>query len=327
VSRRAAWWCSVFAGIFAALLGGAAACETDGLASGPSPPSAKPAFPQAAAAPQVYLAGHTYFGRNAYIEFRAGDLPIILSAPHGGAVAPAEIPDRTSGTTVPDVATEDLARTVAAALQARTGRDPSLVVCRLKRSKLDVNREIGEGAQGNQVAELAWNEYHRFVEAARVLAAGLQGRALVVDLHGHGHPKPRIEIGYLIGAADLARPDTDLEDPVWARQSSIRTLAAESGLQFPALLRGPASLGGLLERAGFPSIPAPAAPSPGGDPYFEGGYITRRHGSAAGGPVSAVQIETPYAGVRDTPTARERFAAALADALVTYGPLRLRPGL
>jgi hypothetical protein len=204
------------------------------------------------------------------------------------------------------------------------GRQPSLVVCRLKRVKLDVNREITEGAQGNPYAQQAWNEYHAFLDAARVIAAGLHGRALVVDLHGHSHPKARVEAGYLLGADDLDRSNADLDGSAAAQRSSIRTLAAESGLRFSEVLRGRASLGGLLERAGYPSVPAPGVPSPGLDPYFEGGYITRRHGSIDGGLASAIQIETPHLGVRDTPAARERFAASLAEALVTYVSTHLR---
>ncbi len=46
-----------------------------------------------------------------YIEYIAGDLPIILSAPHGGDMVPEEIPDRTQGTTVRDSRTEELAWT------------------------------------------------------------------------------------------------------------------------------------------------------------------------------------------------------------------------
>jgi N-formylglutamate amidohydrolase len=296
VTRRA-WRSACAAGILsAALLGLVAARGTAGS----------------------YRPGLTYVGRHAYVEFRAGDLPIVISAPHGGSLEPAEIPNRTSATTVTDVATEDLARLVAAALLARTGREPSLVVCKLRRTKIDVNREIGEGAQGNAPAERAWNEYHAFLDAARAAAAARHGRALVVDLHGHGHPKGRIEIGYLIGAADLARPDAGLDNPALALQSSIRTLAAGSGQRFSAIIRGPASLGGLLERAGYPSVPAPSVPKPGTDPYFEGGYITRRHGSADGGPVSAIQLETPFPGLRDTAAARARFAGALADALLAY---------
>ena len=40
---------------------------------------------------QTYQPGTTYFGRSNYIEYIAGDLPFILSAPHGGALQPAEL--------------------------------------------------------------------------------------------------------------------------------------------------------------------------------------------------------------------------------------------
>jgi hypothetical protein len=237
------------------------------------------------------------------------------------------LPNRASGTTVTDIATADLALALANALRARTGREPSLVVCRLKRTKIDVNRDVGEGAQGHRLTEQAWNEYHAFLDAARAIAARQHGRGLLVDIHGHSHQRPRVEIGYLLGAAELNRGDTHLDDSALAEQSSIRTLAAESGLRFSALLRGPTSLGGLLEKAGYPSVPAPLVPTPGTDPYFEGGYITRRHASADSGVVSAVQIETPYLAHRDTPAARARFAASLAEALVTYlaAQFHLRP--
>jgi len=296
----------------AAVLAGAAACGSGQAPAAPTPvaTSATPAV--------TYLAGQTYFGRNSYIEFHAGELPIVLSAPHGGSLEPAEIPNRTSGTTLTDSAAEDLARAVADALQARTGREAHLVVCRLKRSKLDANRDVAEGAQGNPAAEQAWREYHGFLETARSMAASRYGRALVVDIHGHGHPKARVEVGYLLSAIDLDRPDGELDDPPWSRQSSIRTLAAECGLPFSALLRGPASFGGLIERAGYLSVPGPTTPGPGSDPYFDGGYITSRHGSVDGGPVSAFQVETPWPGVRDTASARSRFATAMADALVAY---------
>jgi hypothetical protein len=330
VTGRDARRMSALAFALAALLGGAPGCGSDSVAGVLSIPHGQAAGAREPSGVPACLPGHTCFGRNAYVEFRAGDLPIVISAPHGGALEPEEIPNRQAGTTVTDLATADLAAAVAAALQTRTGREPSLVVCRLKRSKLDVNRDIAEGAQGNPAAERAWNEYHGFLDAARALAADLNGRALVIDLHGHGHPKPRVEIGYLLSAADLDRSDAVLDDAEWARRSSIRALAAESGLRFSALLRGPASLGGLLQSAGYASVPGPVTPSPGEDPYFEGGYITRRYGSADGGRTGAVQIETPHAGVRDTPAARARFAESLADALLTYlsasrsGPPRSR---
>ena len=55
-----------------------------------------------------YIYNNIYFGRNKYIEFHPGSLPIIISAPHGGDLIPSEIPDRTYGTMVTDSNTKEL---------------------------------------------------------------------------------------------------------------------------------------------------------------------------------------------------------------------------
>ena len=56
---------------------------------------------------QEYIPGEIYYGRNNYIEYHAGEVPLIFSAPHGGNLTPSEIPDRTSGTLVTDSYTKE----------------------------------------------------------------------------------------------------------------------------------------------------------------------------------------------------------------------------
>jgi hypothetical protein len=112
-----------------------------------------------------------------------------------------------------------------------------------------------------------------------------------VDLHGHGHAIQRLELGYLLSAAELARDEPTLECSALVRASSRRTLVETSPLSHASLLRGPASLDTLFEAAGFPAVPSTAQPHPGEAPYFTGGHNTRRHGSRDGGPIDDVQIE------------------------------------
>jgi hypothetical protein len=79
------------------------------------------------------------------------------------------------------------------------------------------------------------------------------------------------------------------------------------------------SLGGLLEEAGYPSVPSPPDPYPApNDPYFNGGYITEQNGSDDGGAIDAIQIECNMDSVRDQPTNRQPFADSLATALMDY---------
>jgi len=265
-----------------------------------------------------YIPGQSYFGRNQYIEYIAGDLPIVLSAPHGGYLTPDEIPDRTWGTTLQDRRTQELARAIGDSIHERTGGYAHIIICRLHRSKLDANREIVEAAQGNPYAERAWYEFHDFITIAKGAVAEDHDRGFFIDLHGHGHEMQRLELGYLLRASELELSDAQLEHPDYVNKSSIRRLALEADSGFAALLRGPTSLGGLLEQRGYPSVPSPVYPDPGGQPYYTGGYNTARHGSRDGGPISGVQIEANWTGVRDSEDNREAFAAALAEALEAY---------
>lgn len=268
--------------------------------------------------PAGFRPGVSATGRRRYTEYVPGTLPLVLAAPHGGGLTPAEIPDRTAGVTTADLNTGGLARAVRAAVLERTGAAPHLVLSHLHRRKLDPNRELPEAAGGNVFAEHAWREYHAFLDAARAAVEAEHGAGLLLDLHGHGHAVPRVELGYLLGAAELALDDATLDAPGYRDRSSIRALALSAPAPFPELLRGEASLGGLLEAGGVASVPAPAVPFPGSDPYLSGGYTTRRHGSRDGGTVSAIQLEHPYEGVRDTEAARSAYAGVLAGAVAAF---------
>jgi hypothetical protein len=268
--------------------------------------------------------GSTYWGRNRYTEYLAGSLPLVLSAPHGGDWEPEEIPDRTYGTMVHDRNTLDLALRIRDAFLAATGHYPHLIVSLLHRRKLDPNREIIEAAQRNAHAERAWYEFHSFIDAAEAVVARKFGDGFYIDLHGHSHEIQRIEWGYLLSSGDLAVTDEVLGwSDAWAR-SSVRTLAQASPLGFVELVRGEASMGGIMAARGVPSVPSPNEPDPAGEPYFSGGYDTWRHGSQDGGPVSGVQLEAHYEGIRDTAGNRILFAAALADALIAFFPMHFQ---
>lgn len=265
--------------------------------------------------------GTTYRGARDYVEFTAGDLPLIVSAPHGGTLEPASIPNRsvTGAVTVRDTNTDLLAEQIAETFATRTSGLPHTVIVRLRRTKLDANREIVEAAEGNAEAERAWREYHGFIEAAREHVIADHGRGFYIDLHGHGHAIQRLEFGYLLSAEDLRSSDAELNSTGFIMRSSIRTLAGSDGASHAALLRGDDAPGTLFEANGFPSVPSAAQPYPNpGEAYFTGGYNTRRHSSREGGPIDGVQIEANFTGVRDTAPNREAFANALVDVIREY---------
>lgn len=279
----------------------------------------------AAQAADEYNPGQSYFGRKQYIEYVAGNLPIILSAPHGGRERPDEIPDRKEGTFSYDINTQELARAIAQELNERTGGWPHLVLCRLHRRKVDCNREIEEAAAGHPLAAQAWNEFQSYLDGARAAVEKSHGRGFYIDLHGHGHENQRLELGYLHSAAQLALDDDMLNAAPFSQESSLRAIAALGKTPYAELLRGPQSFGAMMEKHGYPCSPSPTNPRP-MPPYFRGGYNTARHGRDAA-PLAGLQIESYAPGVRDTPENRAKFARALADTLETYLSMHLGVGL
>jgi N-formylglutamate amidohydrolase len=268
----------------------------------------------AAAAP----AAEPRFGTRRFIEYQPGELPLILAAPHGGRDKPADLPDRREGVLTMDANTQELARAVADAVAARCGARPHLVICHLHRSKLDANRDVAEAAQGNAAAERAWQEHHGFLEQACRTAVGRHGWAFLIDLHGHSHPQAQIELGWLHDVAALAQPEPLLNSAAFAARGSAELLARRSHLPYSEFLRGPTSLGALLENQGFPATPSPRLPVP-IPPYFRGGYTLVRHCAAERG-VAGVQIEANRPRLRDSEANRQRFAEALAHALTRFLP-------
>jgi hypothetical protein len=265
--------------------------------------------------------GNSVFGSHNFIEYIPGDLPLVIAAPHGGRLLPSEIPSRTNGVVDIDVNTQELARTIASVIHAETGRHIHLIICRLHRSKLDANRDLPEAVQGSRLAEHAWEEHHNFIDQACAAAVKQFGVAFLIDLHGHGHPDSRVELGCLHNALDLADCDEALNESTYVNASSLRWMAERTPLSYTELLRGPQSLGALLEREGFPATPSPRMPVP-TEPFFRGGYTIQRHCNAARN-ITGLQIEANRPRLRDTAANRLLFSRALVKCLTTYFPLHL----
>ncbi len=260
-----------------------------------------------------YEPGESYLGRKGYAEYIPGRLPVILSSAHGGSMTPGEIPARSFGVVRNDRNSLELTLAMRAALIRLTGYAPHVILSHLHRSRLDANREIVEAAQENPFAERAWQEFQDWIRVARAAVAGEFQKGLYFDIHGHGHAIDRLELGYLLTAEELNRPDAALNSLEVVAQTSIRDLGRTSPIPFSQLLRGPASFGGLLAAEGVPSVPSPDDPGPGDAPYFRGGYNTRVHGSVMDAEVvSGIQLEHHYGGIRDTPANRTAYAEKVA---------------
>jgi len=276
----------------------------------------------------TYTPGEDYRGLNNYTEYIAGNLPLIITAPHGGTDSASALPNRTYGTTSTDSNTSELSRAIRTACFNRFGRWPHVIICRVPRTKIDCNREIVEGAQGVAATEAVWNEYHNLIRIAKDAVTSSYGRGLLIDIHGHGHTLQRMEVGYNLSTATLNRNSFYSSDK---NSSCVRELANRTRVSFEELIRGSYSLGTLLDARGYPSVPSLALPNPGKDTsgadndYFSGGYTVETYGTMSPntGTINAIQIESNYTGLRDTSSNRAAFAADLTDALDLYFPIHV----
>jgi len=147
-------------------------------------------------------------GARGLSEYFPGNCPIIISAPHGGLEMPLDIPDRTHGCLVSDLFSLELATEIANALSRMlpAGVRPHLIVSKLKRRKMDANRNKQDAAHGDPIAEQVWEDYHGFIEEAIRRSVSDFGFAQGFDVHGQQH-RGATELGYLLNGAMLSNSD------------------------------------------------------------------------------------------------------------------------
>lgn len=257
--------------------------------------------------------GVTYAGTDGLVEMTVGDLPVIVTAPHGGTLTPAGVPVRADGG-APDVHSADVASAIAGAFESPTSR-PTVLVAHLNRGMMDVDRAL-PGPPVHPIALRAWREYHALLAAARTRLEDANVRGLIVDVHGHDTSDDAVQLGYLLTSADLAEPDFTLNGSTYMLKSSIRD-AARGQVSFARVVRGERSLGGLLAGAGYAAVPSPARAAPEGADYLAGTFTTNRYGSRDGTLVSAVSLQAPLP-VRAPGPQRSAFATAFATALDAF---------
>ena len=270
-----------------------------------------------------YLYGETYYGRKSYITYYPGNIPVILSIPHGGDISPPEISNRTYGVSVTDSNTIELGIAIRNYFYVNFNVRPYVVINNLKRTKLDANRDIVEAAQGNIFAERAFNEFHFYINSARQEILSNHSTGFLFDIHGHGvNPDGfydmRTWIGYLLSGDELDNSDNYINQNISINDTSIFSLINSSNITLSEILRGPNSLGSFFEDNSYTALPSPNSPSPEGMRYFSGGYNTYIYGTDRNFNFNAIQLEFPFPDLRDTPQSRNTFASAFVNLIQEY---------
>jgi N-formylglutamate amidohydrolase len=206
------------------------------------------------------------------ITFKAGGLPIILSAPHGGrSPIPDVVPRNGDGVdqflTARDENTAELTEQVAAELEKRLKSRPYVVIARFERKYADANRDE-KSAFESEKAKPYYKAYHAVLAEFTRDVQRKWKRGMLLDIHGQA-----------------GRPDTLVRGT--NNGQTVELLVKRHG---PAALNGPKSLFGVFAGAGYKVFPPLGSDEP-EDRRYNGGYTVRTYGSHGGSGIDAIQLE------------------------------------
>jgi N-formylglutamate amidohydrolase len=246
-----------------------------------------------------------------FVATQVGELPIILSAPHGGNLDLPGVPARkgegletgAAGFFIGrDSGTEELTQAVAEAIERQFGKRPYMVISRTHRRYLDPNRPADIAFEDAKVKPI-YDLYHaRLTEYCNQITERFHAGVLL-DIHGQGSKRDTVFRGTKHGL-------------------TVENLRERFG---ELAHSGPQSLFGALQTRGWTVHPADFT---GGDlngkeqTGFTGGYIVQTYGSHKTLTVDAMQLE--FGAEYRVAKRRVQTAAVLADALAEYATTYLK---
>ena len=252
-------------------------------------------------------------------------MPIIITVPHDGTLAPSTFPDRT-GSSERAENTRKVAEQFAYFFNANSnGLYPHIIYNNISRSKLDPDLNQMDGAQGNSYANLSYGTYHSFLQTAIDSVEAYFDAGILLNLVEHNHSNQKVELGYLLSASDLDL--TNLQLNSYSAQSSVSQIADISTSSFAEVIRGYNSLGTLIVGRSYTSndvtysfeaVPTLDNPTIGSTDYSSGGYTIAQYGSSNGGKINGIDVATPFAGFRDNANAYRALAVILEESVKIF---------
>jgi len=131
-----------------------------------------------------------------YVLKKYGDIPVVLSVPHGGMEEPEGFMIRRSGNRRVDMFTLDPALELEVSLKAAWGR-PYLAAGLLRRCIIDYNRPPEEAFE-DPAADRHYRDFHQGLWECIAHARQKHGACLLLDIHGRvgrGPGQPPVVLG------------------------------------------------------------------------------------------------------------------------------------
>lgn len=240
-----------------------------------------------------------------YVEFQKGTIPLIISVPHGGSLECENIPKRSQGILGIDGMTIELAKILFERIKKKFETQnmeniiPSYIISKVRRSKIDLNREETEAfVQNSGIAKQIYKTYHEKIKEFVMANLTFFTRSLLIDIHGfekNKRPPGFRDVDIILGTNNL---ESFFFEPIHRKNWGNN-------------LRGE-----IIQK--FLDLEIPIAPShPKRKEYvLTGGYITKMYGASQIPKSQAIQIEfSDRIRIQDHEV-REIVLNALSDILV-----------
>jgi len=148
-----------------------------------------------------------------YIDSYQGNIPLILSVPHGGNIKLPAIPDRVDGILGIDLKTIELAYDLIDSIKTyskkskKLKKSPSYLISLISRSKIDFNRDESEAFnQKSNLAKKFFNFYHQKLMEFINFNLRTFNTSLLIDIHGferNKRPEGYRDVDLVLGSNNL----------------------------------------------------------------------------------------------------------------------------
>ncbi|MGV9173143.1 MAG: N-formylglutamate amidohydrolase [Promethearchaeia archaeon] len=152
-----------------------------------------------------------------YFDVKKGEVPFILSCPHGGYKKPKSLPDKVKGFKIPDENTYIIAKYIIKKLKEKKIH-PYYILNKIHRCKLDLNRPTRFQAAFHQECKESkrlHEFYHQRLDNFAKECIEKYGTCLIIDLHGFTKPMdryPDIIFGHVFSKTLNVVQDVEEED-------------------------------------------------------------------------------------------------------------------
>jgi hypothetical protein len=155
-----------------------------------------------------------------YIKYHQGNIPLIISVPHGGSLKVQSIPMRSNGIIGMDKKTIELSISLVDKIKKHfdnknsSNKSPSYIISKVHRSKIDINKiETDAYCHSSKLAKEIYGFYHEIIKKYIIYNMEHFNYSILIDIHGFEKnkiPKGFRDVDIILGTDNLKTISRDI---------------------------------------------------------------------------------------------------------------------